>query len=383
MSDIVLFLPGNLFHSNVTQRQLKRMLDEKAGMDVLRNSTVPVVFAWQRIDELLAPDIYDAGQHELCAGSLTHVLHHRLPREDSAWQTLKGTKGSGWHKAEGGTSIDVTFHPEFAPPADPELIPTGFFFLSAPHTRYYDHDSTAATLTVAGALPMAPAIRFRSKVGILIGNRILFDNCSHPIRRRWHDYQKDPEKGLEPLIQATEKVASLDGRVHIASWDLETPYVGSEIDANILWREYLEALDKKRLTSAFSPLERHLGWFSKQAVEMATPHRLLAKWTRHDAQLDYIRRAYDHPSPRTPSERERWLLAVARCSDVLSVMDSKIQSQNKDLPAHAVTYREGVLELGAACLDSVEETGQSLDTLSMADPLLGPRLAKVLRENTC
>jgi len=132
--NIVLFRPGNFFHSGVTRAKVEHMLNELAGMDTLRNSAIPVVFAWQRMDELLAPEIYHAGAKELCAGSLTHVLHNRLTPEDSAWQTAKGIEGSSWQKARGWTSIDVTFHPEFAPPADPELIYTRYFFVLAPYT---------------------------------------------------------------------------------------------------------------------------------------------------------------------------------------------------------------------------------------------------------
>jgi hypothetical protein len=375
--DIILFLPGNLFHSNVPQAQIKRMLKEKAGMDALCNSKLPLVFAWQRIDELLAPDIYHAGNKELCAGSLTHVLHSRLKPQDSAWQTIKGIQGSGWQQAQGWTSIDVTFHPEFAPPSDPELIPTNYFFLLATQTMYYD--STSETPTVADALPTAPAIRFGSKVGILIQNRVLFGASRKPIRDQWHKYQKDPPAGLEALVDTTERVANLPGRAHIVLGDLETPYVASSTDANTLWNQYFEALDKRNLTSAFSPLERHLDWYNRHAVEIEAPHRLLGKWTRHDAQLNYIQRAYDRFHAQTLSERKRWLLAIARCSDILSSTDSKIRKQNKDLPAYAVSHREELLRLGAACLDVLEEK-KSLDALSEADPLLGPRLINILQK---
>jgi hypothetical protein len=383
MCKIIIFLPGNIFHSNVVQGEIERMLKQKAGMDTLRKSKIPLVFAWQRIDELLAPEIYDPGPHELCAGSLTHVLHNRLTPERSAWQAAKGAADSRWQK--GNTGIDVTFYPEFAPPSDPELIPTKYFFLLAPQTVCYTHDPITGTLTPPETFPDAPAIRFGSKVGILIRHRTLIDQSNRPkrsdrktldpIRDQWHNYLQDPAKGADDLVRAIKGVTEQDGGVHIALGDLETPYV-NKVDPNVLWSEYLEALDKAGLLSAFSPLEPHLSWFDKWAVDVQPPHRILEKWTRHDAQLDYIRRAYDDVY-QASNERERWLLAIARSSDVLSAMDSKIRKQKQETPAHAAKYREEVIRLGFTCLDILAGKAP-LEALAAADPLLGPRLIDIL-----
>jgi hypothetical protein len=375
MSKIILFLPGNIFHSNVLQEEMRRMLiKEKAGMSTLRTSEIPLVFGWQKIDELLAPDIYDPGPHELCAGSLTHALHSWLAPEHSRWQMDEGGKG-----------IDVTFYPEFVPPSNPELIPTKYFFLLAPQTVCYTHDSTTGTLAPPETFSQAPAIRFGSKVGLLIHHRTLIDQSNRPkrpdrktddpIRDQWHNYLKDPAKGVDDLVLATKGVTEQDGEVHIALGDLETPYV-NKVDANALWSEYLEALDKAGLNSAFSPLEPHLSWFDKWAVDIQPPHRMLEKWTRHDAQLDYMRRAYgDVP---VSNEQERWLLAIARSSDVLSAMDSKIRKQKKETPPHAAKYREEVIKLCFTCLDILAGK-KPLEALATADPLLGPRLIDILR----
>jgi len=230
---------------------------------------------------------------------------------------------------------------------------------------------------VADALPTAPAIRFGSKVGILIHNRVLFDNSRDPIRDQWHTYQRNPSAGLDGLVAATDKVANWPGQVHIALSDLETPYVDSDVNAHVLWSTYLEALDKRNLLAAFSPLAQHLDWFDQHAEEIKPPHRTLERWARHDAQLDYMRRAYDRFCPQTLTERKRWILAVARCSDVLSAMDSKIRAQDKSLPAYMVKYREELLRLGAACLN-ILAGNKPLEALAEADPVLGPRLIKVL-----
>ena len=387
MSEIILFLPGNIFHSNVTQEKMERMLAEKAGMEALRDSNVPLVFGWQRLDELLAADIYDPGRHELCAGSLTHVLHSRLTPERSAWQTAKGIADSRWQKGQGSTSIDVTFYPEFAPPFDPELIPTKYFFLPAPQTVYYDYDPTTGTSTLPQALSQkVPAIRFGSKVGILIHNRILINEylpeghpnreTRDPIRDQWHKYQNKPTReNLDALVQATRSIADQDGQVHITLLDLETPYVGGAKDASILWNEYFEALGKD--VENFSKLEPHLSWFDKQAVDIESPHRMLDKWTRHDAQLDYIRRTYDNIHTKTLDERDRWLLAIARSSDTLSAMDSQIRAQKVDTPGFVAKYRKEVIKLGFTCLNILEGK-EPLQALATADPLLGPDLLNIL-----
>ncbi len=373
MSKIIFFLPGNIFHSNVIQKEVKRMFGEKAGMDTLRKSKIPLVFAWQEIDKLLAPDIYDPGHHELCAGSLTHALHNWLSPEHSKWQMDEGIEG-----------IDVTFYPEFAPPSDPELIPTKYFFLLAPQTVCYTRDSTTGTSSLPETFTEAPAIRFGSKVGILIHNRTLIDQSNQPkrpdrktddpIRDQWHNYLKDPAQGVDDLLRATQGVAEQHGGVHIALGDLETPYVNN-VDANALWSKYLEALGENGLSSAFSPLESQLSWFDEQAVDVQPPHRMLEKWTRHDAQLDYARRAYEDIQISNP--RERWLLAIARSSDVLSAMDSKIRKQKKETPPHAAKHRKEIVKLGFTCLNILEGK-EPLQALITADPLLGPRLLDIL-----
>jgi hypothetical protein len=373
MCKIILFIPGNIFHSNVVQREVKRMLKQRAGMDTLRKSKIPLVFGWQKIDELLAPDVYDPGPHELCSGSRTHAIHSWLAPKDSKWQTDEEIKG-----------IDVTFYPEFIPPSVPELIPTKYFFLLASQTVCYTHNSTTGTFTLPETFPEAPAIRFGSKVGILIQNRILDNVCLHPrhpkrktrdpIRDQWHDYLKNPAKGVDKLLQATEGVLE-QGGVHIALGDLETPYVSSDVDANVLWNKYLKALSDAGLSSEFSPLEPHLSWFDEQALDVQPPHRMLEKWTRHNAQLDHMRRAYDDVP--VSNERERWLLAIARSSDVLSAMDSKIRKQKKETPPYAAKYREKVIRLGFTCLDILADK-EPLEALATADPLLGPRLIDIL-----
>lgn len=385
MSKIILFLPGNIFHSNVVQENMLLMLAQKAGMMTLRRSPIPLVLGWQRIDELLAPDIYDPESHELCSGSLTHVLHNRLTPERSAWQTAKGAAGSRWKT--GGTGIDVTFHPEFSPPADPELIPTEYFFLSAPNTAYYDYDPVTGELDVSPPPPLGvPAIKFGSKIGILIYNQVLFgDDVRFPIRDQWHEYQNDPRKKLGALVDATSKVTELKDPVHIVCWDLETPYVpvridkDKRIDADDLWQDYFEALDKRNLLTAFSPLQDHLDWFKEQAVEVSQPpHRLLDKWAHYDPKLDYLRRVYDNLGARTSSERKRWLLAIARSSDILSAMHSQIkQAQEPD--AATARYRKELVRLSNACLDVLEGKA-SLEALAIADPILGPRLVNLLKD---
>jgi hypothetical protein len=88
-----------------------------------------------------------------------------------------------------------------------------------------------------------------------------------------------------------------------------------------------------------------------------------------------MRRAYDDVP--VSNERERWLLAIARSSDVLSAMDSKIRKQKKETPPYAAKYREKVIRLGFTCLDILADK-EPLEALATADPLLGPRLIDIL-----
>ncbi len=388
MSKIVLFLPGNIFHSNITQKKMKHMLDEQAGMATLRSSKVPLVFAWQKIDKDLAPDIYDPGPHEICAGSYTHALHSLLSHEDSTWQTAQGINHKRMEKKQ-ANMIDITFYPEFAPPVSPDLIQTGYFFLLAPETRFYDFSFPTGDFTVRNDLSPVRAIRFGSKIGILLDQ-----NGASPIRKQWHAYQENPAKGLDLLVAATEKVSEQAAPLHLAVWDLEAPYVGSDATAKQLWLDYFEALDKKGLIDAFSPLASHLQWFSDHAVDVeqlgGPPHRLLTKWSIHDSQLTYIRRVYHNIPPamfntlnRPERERARKLLAIARGSDNLSVMDSLIRKQEPDTSRYIKKTRGEILKLGLACLNILEDIlagrDYSLEMLSKADPLLGPRLVKILQ----
>ena len=369
MSEIVLFLPGNLFHSNITQDKMERLLAERAGMETLEKNLVPVVFGWQMLDRLLAPDIYDPGPHELCVGSFSHALHSLLTKKDSEWQIENEINANSKLKS----NINVTFYPEFAPPSDSKLIPTKYFFLPSLGTRYYDHDANTGELDVRKDISNIQAVRFGSKIGILLDTR-------SPIRKKWHEYQKDPREGLAPLVDATNKVADQNGPVHIVLLDLETPYVESDSNANQLWLDYFDAL-KDDVRKKFSPLKPHLKWFKDRAVDagyIGAPHRTLQKWAVHDIQLKYIQRAYNKIQAENLSKKQRILLAVARDSDVLSVMNSRILVQDEKEPCYKKNRIE-ILRLGVACLNILEGKEDSLDSLAKADPVLGPRLIELLQ----
>lgn len=363
MSKIILFLPGNIYHSNIIAPQLKRLVKEKASIKTLHTSPIPLVFGWQKIDMLLKPKIYKAGEHELCSGSLTHILHPLLTAEQSAWQTLMGVKGS----------IDVTFYPEFAPPYNSNLIPTTYFFLlKPPATRFYKF-TKALTVSKATDITYGPAIKAGDKIGIFI-------DTQSPLRKAWHIYQDNPDQGLTGLIDATKQIADGTDPIHLTCWDLEAPYVGSEHEANMLWERYFEALEKHNLTPVFSPLKKHLKWLKKQAVKLETPQRILAKWTSHTPQLDYIHRAYYQFENKVLSKQHQYLRAIARSSDVMSAMHSKILTQDSSVSKFNKMYRNDILKLGEACLDILNAKQNSLDKLVEADPILGPKLIKLLRE---
>jgi hypothetical protein len=312
MSKICFFLLGNILHSDVIQPQFERMIMEKGGMPTLREGGIRFNFGWHGLDSKIAPDIYDPGPHDLCSGLATHVFADRLQPTDLEWQYMNGVPGT----------LEVMYFPEFIIPSDPQNIPTQFFLLFDPETRYYDYeDPKSGRIFFPAEVRDNLSISWEGKTGIRLGNS--------PLRAAFHAYQQRGLAGdLDKLVKVTEEIAETDNDLHLAWLDLESPYVGSWTNANRLWGEYINIILRRNLANVFTYLKPHLDSLKKQAVFLGQPHRLLDKWMRHDAQRRYLELTY---SVKTENFRDwqLWLLAVAKGGDMFSAMGSMIDATRR------------------------------------------------------
>jgi hypothetical protein len=311
-------LLGNAFHSNVYDEKLKEFIDDKGGLEVLKEFKIPVTFGVQKIDTLLFPEVYGVPK-EVCNGLFSHVLALLLPTEHLRWQKENGIKGT----------VPITFYPEFAVnPHCPDLLENPLIL--DPGTRYYFWERNQDVKV--SPIPKNPCI----KLGRTRGVRAFgFES----LRDSWHRFQLVPNKEtLENLLKAV-KASSESQNYIIWPMDWETPVVGSVEKPSVIFRIFLESLEKEGLIKNFLSLKDVFEKIKTKVEKSAFPFRETAKWTSSYVQIQYFSEL------KKVKEKENPLFALAAISDVFSAWRSKIDPPVQ-LPARSLSGAPAKVTIG-------------------------------------
>jgi hypothetical protein len=349
VSKIVLYLPGNLMHGNVSARKRRQYVEEfPQWLSTLKSAGFPVATSFQGIDlEILGVTESDFDGIDLLGGMYNHALptvfeKHKGLGNHTQWLIANGPRGN----------VPGIFYSEFNIPRTDIQRPGHDIIPVAPSALSFLY-SLCQTGDIDPGLPISKyeAIRFREKTLVpmhLEGQKNFFE---------WQR-TLNPEK-LQAFLQELRAIRD-DGKdgVKILFIDLEAPLVGSRHGLKI-WEWLFAAIREAGLADVFMPFAEAAKVWEQRAVKpqesaLSLVARDLGKWLGLDPQVDYLDRV---KSVRPRTEAEHRLLALASTSDVCAAMDRKLRGI-VTLPADEGTvtigYDQTLIDLGYAVLNAFE-----------------------------
>ncbi len=363
MSRIVLHLPGNGFHSNVSARKRREYLENfRDWITLLVTAGFPVAPSFQGIDLKLA------GVHELSfagvdllSAPFAHTLpslyeKHPVHRGHAEWLFRHGARGS----APG------TFVSEFDIPRL-NIIPwrDDILFALPSHTVGYS-ECSSGDVNPGADVNKYEAIRFHDKTIVPMRGVEAAQKAFFTWQRVWTD---------EALEVAMAEIAKLvnDGKdeVYVLFLDLEAPLVGSHHGIEV-WRRYFAAIRESNLAQYFVPFKEAAAIWRARAVDVeGSAHSLFmrqlgVKWTNFQPQMDHIMRS--SMLPEAKSDREQAALSLVTTSDVLSAMDRKIRRPifvDGDLGKLEIGYDQTIISVGVVVRDAIEHHRSPMKALRL------------------
>jgi len=354
MSQLVLYLPGNIWHSNVpADRRRDYMENFSNWLGVLRSSSIPVSTSFSKIDLELLGGIKEENFEgvDLLGAPYNHALlsvfaGHRNLGNHAKWLTHNGTSGN----------TEGYFVAEFDIPAK-DILPRGHRILpalSSPSTILYSECMTG-DVNPDHPISAYKALQFRDKTvvpmhGVEEAQKHFFF---------WQRYPTDAnlQKFLDELHRITENDSD---DILILFFDLEAPLVGSHHGLQV-WQWFFEAVKSAGLSDAFIPWGEAIDYWKEVAVKPETPAmRLLSrdlgrKWTGLQPQLDHLDRIKLCRSPQ--NEAEQVWMSMFTTSDFLSAWDRKLRgviSFDADNGNLEIGYDQTIIDIGLTCLRAYE-----------------------------
>lgn len=353
---LILVLPGNSLHSNVLKEGWNMMYEEKAGLDVIGNSGIPVTVSYQGMDYQILPWLKETlGKHSCIDVMNAPHSHSLIP--------LCGEKMIQWETKNVIGNIPVTFFPEFYAPKA-HFIPTKFFIFIEGMTYSYSHFATTDDVE-SETLPNAPSIKIGDKIGVMMKEKLFKGFLS-----AWFRFQRDPvsidqssnnKQPLEHLLDQVEKIGE-SGEVVVCPLDIETVYIGSCLGKKA-YELFFQGVKNRGLESVFARLSDNLDYFKAKAEPSKHPHRILTKWMTYEVQAKYLI-SLAKITPK--NEKEAILLSIASCSDIYSAWERKVgEAQKKimlsgrDLAGNEkrlpISYNQDIIDVQHAAKQALQE----------------------------
>jgi len=353
---LIFHLPGNTDHSDLLSDSWKKMDEERAGLDVIGASGIPVTVSYQGKDYETLPWLKETlakyPSISVMNAPNSHALIPRCEEKMIRWET-KNIIGN----------IPVTFFAEFYAPYE-YFIPTKFFtFLDSMFYPYSNFTENNVDDIQISKLPDAPSIKIGDKIGIMMKEKLF-----GPFLNAWFRFQRDPvtiddsSNSKLPLDNLLDKVEDIkkSGNIVVCPLDIETVYIGSILGKKA-YELFFNGVKARGLEDVFAPITAYLGYFESEAKPSKHPHRILSKWNVFDVQ-DRYSRSLSTIHPR--NERECKLLSIASGSDILSAWGRKLGEEKKkqildgrDLNGHSVklpiTFSQDVIEVLRAAKEAL------------------------------
>jgi len=315
MGRIHLTLSGNSFHSNVTPERWRQMFKEKAGIEAIVASEVPVSMSYQRIDFEIMPWLKETLESK---DSYSCVELLRAPYSHSLLPLMHPRQGE-WEMRRGYATFNVFcwFFPEFYVPEGELFHRYAFsFFVLGSNSVVYSEGEHPGAMVLRNNITKHNAIGYAGKIGLVMREPNFL--------KEFFTFQRElSEQSLETLLKAIEKIAmeTPEDYVCITPIDIEAPYVGSWGGA-LVWERFFNGIKQSGLSKHFISVREAERMLEPQAVKIGRPHRELGqKWLKYEAQFRHMAWLANYV-PDT--EREHKILALAATSDVLSGLETKI-----------------------------------------------------------
>ncbi len=319
MDKIVLYLPANLFHSNVTDVQREKYISEYGALhEALTGSPVPIAVSFQGIDlallELEEGDFANTSV-ELVAAPWAHFLPSLVGDDAVLGLSAK------WQVAHGVAAASAArFNPEFDAPPQKHLLPHAGQIMPcvAPSTVLYS-ECDVGDSDNEHALMKREAIAFN-------GNVLVPLSGLDKVNGAWFTFQRFPtDENLTAVIDRLRELLSGNtGKVYVWYVDLEGPIVGSHFGFG-LWKRLFEAIASSDVAGSFTTFADTAEHFQRKAESIGRSvisRELGNKWTRWPQQIAYYLKWGRLPMPKTDFDQA--VLSLVTVSDVLSAMNSKI-----------------------------------------------------------
>ncbi len=363
MSKIVLYLPGNAWHSNVRADKRRAYIEgfRRDWLAVLKQAGIPVVVSFQKVDL----ELFGVSERELAGGNLECLSapwNHALPSLYEKHPTLSGhARWLADHAVK--TPTLGMFFAEYDVPrtrlAKPGIIPA----LPSPHMVQYSECGTGDYAQEA-VIDRYRAVRYHDNTVVpMVGVK--------PIQDAFFAWQRDPDNASKKEALATEiRKVALDGTddALILFLDLEAPLCGSHYGPSI-W-EWFFTVAKEAAPDAFVTWH----WAAEQWMQSARSsdvpvaklfaRNLGVKWTGLQPQLDWLDRVKLCRAPQ--SDREHALMGLFTGSDVLSAWDRKLKGPitlAADRGPIEIGFDQAVIDVALACLKAYESGGNPVAAL--------------------
>ncbi len=319
MDRVILFLPANLFHSNVTDVARAEYLTGYSALHtMLLSAGLPISVSFQGIDlALLGFDEsdFDLSSVELIAAPWAHFLPSLVGEDKVLGASAK------WQIAHGVASASAArFNPEFDVPPQKHLLPhAGQIMPCVAPSTVMCSECDVSDSNGEHALMKREAVAFN-------GNVLVPLSGLDKVNGAWFTFQRFPtDENLTAVIDRLQELLSGNtGKVYVWYVDLEGPIVGSHFGFG-LWERLFEAIANSDVAEQFTSFAATARHFRSKAEKLgfnSIARELGNKWTRWPQQIALYNRWGHLPMPK--NDFDQAVLSLVTVSDVLSAMNSKI-----------------------------------------------------------
>lgn len=322
MAKIALYLPGNATHSFLLGDRWQRMYDERLGLDEIGRSGVPVTTSHQGIEYELYPFLRETLAQYPSISVANAPFAHPL-------MSLVNPSHRRWEVRKVVGNLPITFFAEFDTPAA-GIVPTEFFFHLRSQTAIYSPSSGVSVEDpeVLAIPDGTVGIRYEHCIGIVLDGFDAFNKA-------WFAFAANPmSENLDRLMREIEAISKLPRPYVVIPLDLEQPWVGSALGAN-LFEIFFAELKARGLDQYIVPMREVMEVAQANPFKISQPHRVLAKWNVHDVQFKHSAQM-SHLSPE--NDRRHRIYAFATSSDLLSSWNRYVM--RSVAPEKAMTCRD-------------------------------------------
>lgn len=273
MANVVFFIPGNFFSSQLTGVRAEKMYNEKFGLEAIGKSGFPVATCNHGIDIMIYPWLRETcSKHkniETLSSTFGHSLTSLLNKPERNFEINNGTKGN----------INVAFFPDYSVPR-PNTFEEKYFLYLGDQTVNYNLGLYGVNIKKnPGYYQGDQIVNYDGKIGIPVDGYSEFLSA-------WHAHAATPNKeNLSSLILEFEQICLDDSREFvIIPINLEQPFIGSVLGAK-LWTIFFSELTKSQYKNKVVPLSSVLYYCQHVAVKKRPPERIYTKWFNFSTQI--------------------------------------------------------------------------------------------------